>query len=162
DSFMEVGEERIFRFRFSVQQNDWFQVYQHAIYDVYDFRKAVELKNTRESLSNRILSMLNYLKDDRTSLWNLHEYQGVEIGAQSYLGGVVGSDRDAMKNADYGAMWMLARITQDVVLNETRLQPARNFKLTQQQTADGFFQGAAVGQYYLWKSKRFKIGRAHV
>jgi len=155
DSFMEAGEERIFRFRFSIQQNDWFQVYQHAIYDVYDFRKAVELKNTRESLSNRILSMLNYLKDDRTSLWNIHEYQGMEIGAQSYLGGVVGSDRDAMKNADYGAMWMLARITGDSVLNETRLQPARNFKLTQQQTEDGFFKGAAVGQYYLWKSRRF-------
>jgi hypothetical protein len=32
---------------------------------------------------------------------------------------------------------------------------ALNFKLTQQQTQDGFFKGAAVGQYYLAKSKKF-------
>jgi len=155
DSYLNAGEERVFRFRYSLQRADWFEVYKHAIYDVYDFDEAVRLKNTRQSLTDRVRSMLYYLKDDSTSLWNVHNYQGLQIGAQSYLGGVVGADKDAMKNADYGAMWMLARITQDAVLNETRLQPARNFKLTQQQTADGFFQGAAVGQYYLWKSKRF-------
>ena len=32
---------------------------------------------------------------------------------------------------------------------------ARNFKLQQQTTTPGFFHGAAAGQYYLSKSKRF-------
>lgn len=155
DSYLNAGEERVFRFRYSLQRNDWFNVFKHAIYDIYEFEKAVKLKNTCESLTGRILSMLKYLKDDSTSLWNVHKYRGLEIGAQSYLGGVVGADKDAMKNADYGAMWMLARLTGDSVLRETRLQPARNFKLTQQQTEEGFFKGAAVGQYYLWKSRRF-------
>lgn len=155
DSYLEAGEMRTFRFRYSLKQDDWFDVYKHAVYDIYDFKKAVELKNTNESLTNRVLSMLTYLKDDRTSLWNTHDYQGLTIGAQSYLGGVVGADKDAMKNADYGAMWMLAKITGDKVLNQTRLEPAKSFKLAQQQISDGFFKGAAVGQYYLWKSKHF-------
>src|SRR5690606_10400950 len=51
--------------------------------------------------------------------------------------------------------WMLANITGDTVLNQTRLGPAKKFKLAQQQVSGGFFKGAAVGQYYLWKSKRF-------
>src|SRR5690606_14872636 len=96
-----------------------------------------------------------YLKDDSTSLWRVHEYQGLDIGGQAYLGGVVGAQKDAMKNADYGAMWMLAKLTGDPVLTERRLPMARNFKLVQQQTEDGFFKGAAIGQYYLWKSHRF-------
>ncbi|MGC4232317.1 MAG: glycerophosphoryl diester phosphodiesterase [Niabella sp.] len=154
-SYMNPGDERIFKFRFSLQQNNWFEVYKHAIYDVYDFKKSIQLKNTGESLTNRILSMQKYLKDDNTSLWNVHRYQDLDIGGQSYLSGVVGSDRDAMKNADYGAMWMLSKVTGDTMLNETRLKLARNFKLAQQHTEKGFFQGAAVGQYYLWKSKRF-------
>src|SRR5690606_25416239 len=154
-SFLRAGEERVFKFRFSVEQADWFDTYKHAIYDIYDFAKVLDLKTTRQSLSNRIRSMLGYLKNDSTSLWQVHEYQGLEIGAQSYLSGVTGADNDAMKNADYGAMWMLARATEDPVLNETRLLPARNFKLTQQQKTDGFFKGAAMGQYYLWKARRF-------
>ncbi|QNL51080.1 glycerophosphoryl diester phosphodiesterase [Olivibacter sp. SDN3] len=155
DSYLEVGEERVFRFRYAIQKQDWFSVYKHAIYDIYKFDQAIKLKNTGQSLTDRMLSMLKYLRDDSTSLWNVHTYQGMQIGAQSYLGGVVGADRDAMKNADYGAMWMLARLTGDSILRKTRLQAARNFKLTQQQTDEGFFKGAAIGQYYLWKSRRF-------
>jgi hypothetical protein len=40
-------------------------------------------------------------------------------------------------------------------LTEDRLPYALNFKLAQQQTENGFFKGAAVGQYYLAKSKKF-------
>ncbi|MDR0901160.1 MAG: glycerophosphoryl diester phosphodiesterase, partial [Opitutaceae bacterium] len=36
-----------------------------------------------------------------------------------------------------------------------RLPYARNFKLVQQQAGPGFFQGAALGQYYLAKDRRF-------
>jgi hypothetical protein len=122
---------------------------------VYRFSDALALKQTRQSLTNRILSMLIYVNNDTTSLWRLEQFNGQQIGAQAYLGGVVGSDKDAMKNSDYGAMWMLANITGDQVLRKTRLPYARNFKFAQQQQESGFFQGAAVGQYYLSKSRKF-------
>lgn len=155
DSYLDVGESRIFHFRYSVQTKDWFDVYKHAIYNVYNFKDILDKKQTDFSLTNRLFAMLDYVVDDSTSMWNKHEYQGKTIGAQSYLGAVVGSDKDAMKNSDYGAMWMLAELTGDTVLRETRLPYARNFKLVQQQKDEGFFQGAAIGQYYLQKSRRF-------
>ncbi|MBA4057919.1 MAG: glycerophosphoryl diester phosphodiesterase, partial [Marivirga sp.] len=105
--------------------------------------------------TSRIEAMHHYLTDAKTSLWNIESYQGLKIGGQSYLGGVVGSQGDAMKNADYGAMWMLAKATGDEKLKQQVLPYALNFKLTQQQTQPGFFQGAAVGQYYLRKGKKF-------
>ncbi|HEX9782097.1 MAG TPA: hypothetical protein VGA56_05100 [Opitutaceae bacterium] len=52
-------------------------------------------------------------------------------------------------------MWMLARVTGDSRLFRDRLPFARNFKLKQVQAEPGFFQGAAVGQYYLPKGRRF-------
>ncbi len=77
------------------------------------------------------------------------------MGAQDYRGGVHGGAGDAIKNADFGAMWMLARISGDPVLQATRLPYARNFKLTQQDTVAGFFHGSAAGQYYLPSQKKF-------
>jgi hypothetical protein len=99
--------------------------------------------------------MLGYLADTRTALWNVEEYKGIQIGAQSYLGGVVGSKHDAMKNADYGAMWMVGAITGLGWFRDSILPYARNFKLVQQQTDTGFFSGAAIGQYYLARRNKF-------
>jgi hypothetical protein len=99
--------------------------------------------------------MYGYLTDSVTSLWRVEEFENRKIGAQAYNGGVVGSDKDAMKNADYGAMWMLANTTGSSYLFENVLPFALNFKLAQQQEVEGFFQGAAIGQYYLSKSKMF-------
>jgi len=154
-SYMKAGEQRTFSFRYSVQPADWYTVYCHAVNDVYRFPDFLKLKSTQQSISNRIMSMLHYLRNDSTSLWHTYFYKGREIGAQAYMGGVVGADHDAMKNSDYGAMWMLATITGDTVLSKRRLPTALNFKMAQQQEEPGFFQGAAIGQYYLWKSKRF-------
>lgn len=155
DSYLNAGEKRSFSFRYTLQAADWYTVYKHAIYDVYRFNDFLALKQTKQSLTNRILSMLDYVNNDSTSLWRTEQFEGKQIGAQAYLGGVVGSDKDAMKNSDYGAMWMLATLTGDDVLRKTRLPYARNFKLAQQQEEGGFFQGAAVGQYYLSKSRKF-------
>ncbi|MBV7532529.1 glycerophosphoryl diester phosphodiesterase [Chitinophaga sp. sic0106] len=155
DSYMRAGEQRTFSFRYTVQAADWYTVYKHAINDVYRFPDFLKLKNTRTSLTGRIMAMLHYLGNDSTSMWRTFTYKGLEIGAQQYLGGVVGSSGDAMKNSDYGAMWMLANITKDTTLLRHRLPAALNFKLVQQQEEPGFFQGAAVGQYYLWKRQRF-------
>jgi hypothetical protein len=154
-SYMQTGEQRTFSFRYTVQPADWYTVYRHAVTDVYRFPEALKLKTTRQSLSDRIMAMLHYVGNDSTSLWHTFLYKGLEIGAQAYLGGVIGSGGDAMKNSDYGAMWMLANLTGDTVLLKHRLPAALNFKLQQQQEEPGFFQGAAVGQYYLWKRQRF-------
>ena len=151
----EIGQELSFGFRFSVISGDWFQALNHAIYDVYNLKEGLALRQSKQSLTDRIEKMRHYLIDPKTSLWNIEEYKGKKIGAQSYLGGVVGSNKDAMKNSDYGAMWMLAHETKDPELTQKVLPPAENFKLVQQSTDEGFFKGAIEGQYYLAKNKKF-------
>ena len=151
----EMSQDISYGFRYSLISGDWFQALNHAIYDVYQFKEGLALRQSTQSLSDRIEKMHHYLIDPKTSLWNIEEYKGKQIGAQSYLGGVVGSNKDAMKNSDYGAMWMLAHETKDPELTQKVLPPAENFKLVQQITDNGFFKGAIEGQYYLAKSKKF-------
>ncbi len=154
-SKLAVGEQRTFRFRYVLRPGDWFSALKHVASDVYRVPEFLALKRPTRSLSDRVQALHRYVTDDQTSLWRREEFAGQQIGAQAYLGGIVGSDKDGMKNSDYGAMWMLARLTDDPRLVRDRLPFARNFKLAQQQRAPGFFQGAALGQYYLSKSRRF-------
>jgi hypothetical protein len=154
-SFLKAGEVKDFKFRYSISSQDWFEVTKHASQDIYKFADFLKLKKTSESLTDRILGMHRYVINDSTSKWRTEQFNSTTIGAQAYLGGVVGSVKDAMKNSDYGAMWMLATIMNDTVMKKTRLPYARNFKLEQQQMTEGFFKGAVIGQYYLSKSKRF-------
>ncbi|GAB2791976.1 hypothetical protein GCM10027275_41040 [Rhabdobacter roseus] len=155
ESERAAGQELSYGFRYSLIDGDWFTALKHAIYDIYQFKEGLALRQSTQSLTDRIEQMHKYLTDPKTSLWNIEEYKGRQIGAQSYLGGVVGSDKDAMKNSDYGAMWMLAHATQDPELTQKVLPPAENFKLVQQQTDAGYFQGSVEGQYYLAKKKKF-------
>lgn len=150
-----TGEALSHSFRYSLIPGDWFQATKHAANDIYKFKETLALRQSRQSLTDRIQKMHHYLTDPATSLWNIEEFKGRQIGAQSYLGGVVGSDKDAMKNSDYGAMWMLANATKDPELTQKVLPPALNFKLAQQQTDEGYFKGAVEGQYYLAKKKKF-------
>ncbi|WP_420151192.1 glycerophosphoryl diester phosphodiesterase [Spirosoma sp.] len=154
-SALKVGETLSYTFRYSLIDGDWFKALNHAVYDVYRFKETLALRQSKQSLTNRIEKMHRYLTDPKTSMWNIEEFEGKKIGAQSYLGGVVGSNKDAMKNSDYGAMWMLAKATNDPALTQNVLPYALNFKLAQQETADNFFEGAVEGQYYLAKSKKF-------
>ncbi|MDP0501722.1 MAG: glycerophosphoryl diester phosphodiesterase [Verrucomicrobiota bacterium JB022] len=154
-SFLKTGESVTFTFRYSLSDGDWYRALQHVARDIYRLPDFLELKQPQTSLSERLIELHEYVVDDETSMWRTEEFGGLKIGAQAYLGGVVRSDRDAMKNSDYGAMWMLANLTQDPRLTEDRLPFARNFKLAQQQIEGGFFQGAALGQYFLSKSRRF-------
>ena len=155
DSKLKAGDTIKYQFRFSLRKGTWYDNLVHAINDVYRFKEGLDLRTNGQSLSDRIREMHKYLTDTKTSMWNIEPFEGVRIGAQSYLGGVVGSQKDAMKNADYGAMWMLGRATGDPFLKEKVLPYALNFKLKQQETDAGFFQGAAIGQYYLAKRKKF-------
>lgn len=154
-SDLKAGETVTFSFRYSLSEGDWFSMINHAAYDIYQLKQTLELRQSKQSLTDRIQKMHHYLTNPKTSLWNIEEYKGLKIGAQSYLGGVVGSQRDAMKNSDYGAMWMLANATKDTLLTKNVLPYALNFKFTQQITEPGFFNGALAGQYYLAKRKKF-------
>lgn len=154
-SQLAAGESRTVAFRYALRVGDWVDVVRHAAYDIFKLNDFLVLKRPERSLSDRLAAMHRYVTDDQTSLWRTEEFGGVTLGAQAYNGGVIGSDKDAMKNSDYGAMWMLAKLTDDPKLVRDRLPFARAFKLVQQQREPGFFQGAAVGQYYLSKSRRF-------
>lgn len=154
-SSLKTGEPMSYTFRYSLTDGDWFNALNHAVYDIYQFKETLALRQSKQSLTNRIEKMHHYLTDPKTSLWNIEEFEGKKLGAQSYLGGVVGSNKDAMKNSDYGAMWMLANATHDPLLTENVLPYAENFKLAQQETGNSFFKGAPEGQYYLAKSKKF-------
>jgi len=154
-SKLEAAGKISYGFRYSLLKGKWYQALTHAVNDIYQFNKTLALRTNTQSLTSRIEKMQGYLSDRTTSLWNIEDFNGVKIGGQSYLGGVVGSNHDAIKNSDYGAMWMLANTSHDAFLKDSVLPFALNFKLAQQQTADGFFQGAAIGQYYLARSKRF-------
>ncbi|HTL06778.1 MAG TPA: hypothetical protein VL307_00930, partial [Chitinophagaceae bacterium] len=154
-SNLKSGAVLHYSFRYSLLNGKWWQALAHAVNDIYDFKKALALRTNKQSLTSRVEKMQRYLSDRKTSLWNIEDFNGLKIGGQSYLGGVVGSNHDAIKNSDYGAMWMLANTSNDTFLKDSVLPYALNFKLAQQQTTAGFFQGAAIGQYYLSKSKHF-------
>lgn len=154
-SLKKQGDDIHYGFRYSFNKGEWHHLLTHVVNDVYDFKKTLALRKNTQSLTSRMEHMHHYLRDKRTSLWNIEHYNGLTIGGQSYLGGVVGSNHDAIKNADYGAMWMLASTSGDRYLKDSVLPLALNFKLAQQQTGPGFFQGAAIGQYYLSNSKTF-------
>jgi hypothetical protein len=154
-SALKPGETITYTFRYSLTDGDWFKALNHTVYDIYQFKESLALRQSKQSLTDRIDKMHHYLTDPKTSLWNVEEFEGKKIGAQSYLGGVVGSNKDAMKNSDYGAMWMLATATGDSLLTKNVLPYAENFKLVQQETNNGFFKGAVEGQYYLAKAKKF-------
>jgi hypothetical protein len=154
-SRLEAGDTVKFTYRYSLREGTWYDQVKHTANDIYQFNDALALRRNKQSLTNRIEAMYRYLSDPKTSMWHVESFEGRKIGGQSYLGGVVGSQGDAIKNSDYGAMWMLSRATGDLALQKNVLPYALNFKLAQQQTAPGFFQGAAMGQYYLAKRKVF-------
>lgn len=154
-SFLKTGESASFNVTYTIMDADWHTVFSHSVNDIYRFADFLRLKETSRSLTDRLYDMHRYLVDDSTSMWRNCDCKGVTIGAQDYRGGVYGSDKDAMKNSDYGAMWMLARLTGDTLLTEKRLPYALNFKLMQQNADDGFLHGSSAGQYWLYKSGRF-------
>ena len=152
---LKIGDEITAQFRISLSQKGWFEALKHAMDDIYQTTDKLAIKKNTQSLSRRVERMLDYSLDDKTSMWQKDVFQGVKLGAQSYLGTVIGADKDAIKNSDIGAMWMMAELTNNEELKEKRLPLVRNFKMMQQEPNKGFFYGAARGQYYLMKSDRW-------
>ena len=153
-SYLKKGEKVEFKVRITLQDADWYTVYKHAIYDVYDLEHSFKLKENKQSLTDRLFKLYDYVLDNKKAQWNLEEYKGKKIIAQSYMADILGSDKDAMKNSDIGAVWMLSKLTHDSLLINDKIPEIRNFKILQQ-SHKGFFKGAVKGQYYLAKSKKF-------
>ncbi|MDE7142237.1 MAG: glycerophosphoryl diester phosphodiesterase, partial [Muribaculaceae bacterium] len=154
-SYMKAGEERVFSFRYTVAGQDWWPVFNHVANEIYRFGESLALRHNRRSLTDRLYGIHRYVVNDSTSRWHTEVFEGDTIGAQEYLGGVYLAKKDAMKNADYGAMWMLGALTGDTLLTAKRLPYALNFKTRQQHSAEGFMRGASRGQYYLRDLGRF-------
>ena len=154
-SYMTPGEKRTFAFRLSFGRHGWWPIFNHIADDIYRFSDSLALRRNRRSLTDRLYGIRRYVVNDSTSRWHAVEFNGDTIGAQEYLGGVYMAKKDAMKNADYGAMWMLGALTADSLLTEKRLPYALNFKLRQHNSDPGFLCGASRGQYYLRDSRRF-------
>lgn len=155
NSYLAKEESVSFSFRYTIMAEDWFTVMKHAANDIYQFKEVLALKKTATSLTDRVFKMTKYVTNDSLSMWQLSPYKNMEIGAQKYLGGVYGSEKDAIKNSDYGAMWMLAKLTSNQKLINSRLPYARNFKIAQQHSEKDFFYGASEGQYFLQNSMKF-------
>ncbi|WP_129650768.1 hypothetical protein [Alistipes senegalensis] len=154
-SWLEAGGQIRFAFRYTLRRTDWYEVFKHVVYDIYGLKEELALRRSRISLTDRLEAICRYVCDDSLSLWRTEYCEGIEIGAQAYLGSVVGSEKDAMKNADAGAVWMLAAMTGDSLLRHGRLPYIRNFKLMQQGGHGDRNRGAALGQYYLSKKGAF-------
>ena len=143
-SWLEAGGQTRFAFRYTLRRTDWYEVFKHAVYDIYGLKGELALRRSRFSLTDRLEAIYRYVCDDSLSLWRTERCEGIEIGAQAYLGSVVGSEKDAMKNADAGAVWMLAAMTGDSLLRHGRLPYIRNFKLMQQGGHGDRNRGAAL------------------
>ncbi|MBB6051504.1 glycerophosphoryl diester phosphodiesterase [Armatimonas rosea] len=155
-SLLEPGQTATLNLRFVLRPGGWEPVYTHVVEKIYAFSAALALKKQTLSLTDRLAKMHTYVSDPVASRWQEDTARGLRVGAQSYLGGVKGATKgEAMKNSDLGALWMLAKVTGDPVLERERLPLVRNFKLAQQETTGGFFQGAVLGQYWLQTQKKF-------
>ncbi len=154
-SYLEPGATVTFAARLTFGHEGWWAVFNHVADSIYGFGDALALRRNRRSLTDRLYSIHGYVVNDSTSRWHTVEADGDTIGAQEYLGGVYMAKKDAMKNADYGAMWMLGALTGDTLLTKKRLPYAINFKIKQHNSDCGFLKGASRGQYYLRDSRRF-------
>lgn len=148
-SWLEAEQPVSVTFRYVLTAGGWPEVTEHVTTDVYRLPDLLPLARDVDSLSHRINRMHDFLVTP-DSRWHTWEFDGRTLGAESG------------KLSDVGAMWMMTRLTGDPVFEHERLPYARNFKLGQQQTAEGPFQGAALGEYFRdgrWISEIVWAGR---
>lgn len=130
----DAGAEITFGFRYSLMNAGWFEVFSHAVNDIFKLPSLLDLQTNYVSLSERLSRLQKFLRKGKESGWNIWESRGAKIGA------------NGSKIADAGTMYMIAYNGDDEVMRD-RLQYVRNYKMIQQQSEPGFFQGAALGEY---------------
>lgn len=122
----KAGDEVSFGFRYTLKNSGWFDVFQHAVNDVFALPSSLDLLTNKMSLSERVNRLQKFLRKDKESSWKTWQSRGETIGA------------NGSKIADAGTMFMIARNGQDSVMN-SRLHYVRNYKMIQQQTEPGYF-----------------------
>lgn len=133
-SKVKKGDEISFGFRYSLRNSGWFDVFSHAVNDIYALPASLNLLKNKMALSERVSRLQKFLREDKASSWKTWTSRGEEIGA------------NGSKIADAGTMFMIAENGADSVMN-SRLKYVRNYKMIQQQTEPGYFCGAALGEY---------------
>ncbi|WP_328997347.1 discoidin domain-containing protein [Kribbella sp. NBC_00709] len=134
-SWLTAGQTVVATFRYIVRPTGWYEVNRYVSERIYPVGDYLKLAHATDSLTHRLNRMHDFLVSPQ-SQWHTWTYDGLTLGAESG------------KLSDVGAMWMLDALTTDPVIHNDRLPYARNFKLAQQQTAGGPFQGAALGEYF--------------
>ncbi|KAL1898454.1 hypothetical protein Sste5346_003357 [Sporothrix stenoceras] len=127
------------RFYYSVtpgNETQWYEVSRFVSQEVYPLDLYDSMAVNTDSFSDRIHRIHDFVTSS-ASKWHLWTYEGLEMGAESG------------KLSDVASMWMVQKLTGDPLILNERLPYARNFKLGQQDTTGGTFNGAALGEYYL-------------
>jgi hypothetical protein len=113
----------------------WYDLNKLVHNEIYPISEYTKRAKNLVSLRERLNKMHDFLVTS-ASKWHLWSYQKLTLGAESG------------KLSDVGAMWSMQRLTGDPFLADQRLTYARNFKLAQQDTTGGVFNGAALGEYF--------------
>jgi hypothetical protein len=153
-SQLAAGDTVSFAVRYLVTADGWYGALRHAMTEVYPIGGYLAVARNLKSLSWRLDTSQDFLTGP-DSQWHTWSYGGRTLGAES------------AKLSDVGAMWMLGRLSGDPVIATERLPYARDFKLAQQQSGGGAFQGAALGEYFGkyqgnddWISENFRSGQS--
>ncbi|KAJ9150403.1 Atp synthase f0 sector subunit c [Pleurostoma richardsiae] len=129
-----------FLYVFSEEPDTWYEINRFVHEEVYPISEYGDRAEDLSSLRDRLNRIHDFVVTP-ASKWNTWTYDNLTMGAESG------------KLSDVAAMWMVQRLTGDPLMLAERLPYARNFKLGQQDTSGGVFDGAAVGEYY--KSGKF-------
>ncbi|CAK7229170.1 hypothetical protein SCUCBS95973_007129 [Sporothrix curviconia] len=138
-SQVAAGANVTARFYYAVvpgNTTQWYEVSRFVSQEVYPLNNYDTRAVDTDSLSDRIHRIHDFVTSSASN-WHLWAYEGLELGAESG------------KLSDVASMWMVQRLTGDPLILNERLPYARNFKLAQQDTSGGVFNGAALGEYYL-------------
>ncbi|TPX12478.1 uncharacterized protein E0L32_006890 [Thyridium curvatum] len=117
------------------EPHTWFEVNKFVHNEVYPLSEYAKRAKNLLSLRERLNRIHDFVVTP-ASKWNLWKFQNLTLGAES------------AKLSDVAAMWMVQNLTNDPQMLVERLPYARNFKLAQQDTTGGPFDGAALGEYY--------------
>ncbi|WP_154662077.1 hypothetical protein [Acidipropionibacterium acidipropionici] len=134
-SHLDAGQTVTASYRYIVAPGSWEQIAATTMTDPYGVHRYLQLARAEDSLSHRIHRMHDFIVLP-VSKWHTWEFQGKTLGAESG------------KPSDVGAMWMMAKLTDDPIIINDRLPYVRNYKLAQQDSTSGPFAGAALGEYF--------------
>ena len=60
-SWLEAGGQTRFAFRYTLRRTDWYEVFKHAVYDIYGLKEELALRRSRFSLTDRLEAIYRYV-----------------------------------------------------------------------------------------------------